>query len=109
MTNEHDDGVTIRPANSCLRRLAWDCELSQRPAALELYAALRSAGYVDDSRADWLYELRHGSGHSVLIVPRTGRVQLRLHYLTPAPERATAARALAQHVAEISRSFRCAS
>ena len=99
--SELRDRLAIRPANSCLRRLAWDCDFAEPPALPELCSALLAAGFVDDSRADFLRELRHQSGHSVLVVPRTGRVQLRLHYLTPLLERRATAERFAHDLAGI--------
>lgn len=64
-------------------------------------SALLAAGYKDDSRCDWLRELRHDAGHCVVFVPRTGRVQIRLHYLTREPEREPTANALASEFARL--------
>jgi hypothetical protein len=38
-----------------------------------------------------LRTLRSPEGHEIVIVPRTGRVQIRVHYLTPEEERRIAA------------------
>jgi hypothetical protein len=79
--------------------LSWECAFSERNAGAQLVSALLAAGYADDSRCDWLRELRHSAGHIIVFVPRTGRVQIRLNYLTPAPEREPAANALAAELA----------
>ena len=98
--------LTIYPAPSCLRRLAWECIFSSDSLKRQLPSVLLSARYDDESRCDWLREFRHRSGHSVLFVPRTLRVQIRLHYLTPEAERSVAAHALAAELCEL---FRAAS
>ena len=97
--------LSIRIAHSCHRRLAWDCQFAEESAAAQLLQALPAAGYADESRCLWLRELRHRAGHGVIFVPRTGRVQIRLHYLTPAAERTSAALSLAAELAELLSAF----
>jgi hypothetical protein len=82
-------------AHSCHRELTWECELPHRADAERLVAALRAADYVDESHSAAVLEFADPRGHRVVVVPRSGRVQLRIHYLTPLAARREAASALA--------------
>jgi hypothetical protein len=63
--------------------LVWECERIARESAPGLPAFLRELGYSEQSRSLLVRELVHPREHSVVVVPRTGRVQIRVHYLTP--------------------------
>ncbi len=104
-TREDDSGgcLTLRLAHSCYRHLIWDCGLVNEEQAARLLSGL-SRRYADESRFAWVRELTHPDGHSIVVVPRTGRVQIRLHYLTPHGERERCAR---QVVGELSAALRC--
>lgn len=88
-------------ANCCHRELSWDCEFEQREQASRLAEALRLEGYHLRADHGFVQELTHPDGQTVVIVPRTGRVQLRLPYTTPSEAR----RALAE---QLSRQMSCA-
>ena len=78
--------------HSCLRGLNWRTDLPPGGDLDTLVAALSRAGFARTSTAGSpLLVLRAPGDHEILIVPRTGRVQIRVHYLTPEPERRGAA------------------
>lgn len=79
--------VQIRAGHSCYRGLTWDCELTPRKSVDLIIAHLLSLGFKDESRGARVRELAHPEGHRVILIPSTGRVQLRLHYLTPPEKR----------------------
>jgi hypothetical protein len=79
--------VRIRRAHSCFRAMTWDCELTPAQSLPSIISNLLSVGFVDESRSALVRELLHPDEHRVVIIPTTGRVQLRLHYLTPQEER----------------------
>lgn len=79
--------VQIRAGHSCYRGLTWDCELTPRTSVAAIIDHLLASGFVDESRAPRVRELVHPDAHRVVLIPSTGRVQLRLHYLTPPDER----------------------
>jgi hypothetical protein len=83
-------------AHSCHRELTWECELPQRSDAEHLASALRASNYLDESHSAAVLEFVDAQGHRIVLVPRSGRVQLRIHYLTPLPARSGAARTLAE-------------
>lgn len=85
--------------NGCTRLLTWECELSDRQQASALPAGLAALGYADVSRFEKVRELTDTTGHSVIIVPATGRVQIRVAYLTPFEAREAAARTIGSHLA----------
>lgn len=86
----------LRLGHSCHRMLVWECERIARDAVLGLPAFLAERGYSEQSRSPLVRELFHPCEHSVVIVPRTGRVQIRVHYLTPLEAREAAATAVAR-------------
>lgn len=73
---------------------------------LALLDALAGAGYTEDLRSPLVRELVHPEGHSVVIVPRTGRVQIRVHYLTPLEARQAAACEVARELSALLESIR---
>jgi len=78
--------------HSCRRLLYWECQAADKRQLETLALGLVARGYRDGSRSPFFRELWHPDEHSVLIVPRTGRVQIRVHYLTPLAEREAEAR-----------------
>lgn len=48
-------------------------------------------GWRDRSLVPEVRDLEGQDGHAVVMVPRTGRIQIRVHYLTPHEERSAAA------------------
>lgn len=76
---------------SCFRGLNWRSDLPAGSDCDELAAALSGRGFVAVAGPSALRLLRSREGHELLLVPRTGRVQIRVHYLTPQEERRWAA------------------
>ena len=108
MLGEDDDGdpfiltprVRLDADHACFRRLGWRLTLLDRALdPLRAAPALVAAGYADLSRAVPLLELRHPRGHRVVLVPRTGRVQIRLDVETPPADRVAVAAALGEEIA----------
>lgn len=96
-------GVGLRLGHSCHKHLIWDCELSDKKLAAVLPERLLRNGYTERSRSSLVRELVHPAEHSVVVVPRTGRVQIRVHYLTPLGLRAARAREIAAEIAACAR------
>ncbi|MEZ4363537.1 MAG: hypothetical protein R3B48_25400 [Kofleriaceae bacterium] len=81
---------------TCLRSLAWRCDL---PPALHwdgLVEQLLQAGLSPVATVAGLVRLSAVSGDEIVLVPRSGRVQLRVHYTVPEHERRFAAERLFQ-------------
>ena len=74
--------LCFRPQPNCTNRLLWEAQLSPT-LILKWCTALLAIGFVDESPIDALKILRTPEGHALVIVPRTGRIQLRISYLTP--------------------------
>lgn len=89
----------IRAGHSCFRGLTWDCEVAPGAGLGDTIARLVDQGFVDESRSSRVRELLHPDEHRVILIPSTGRVQLRLHYLTPFAERGAVAQDLADLLA----------
>lgn len=95
---EASAALGLQLGQSCHRMLVWECARVSPAVAHSLPDALREAGYSEQCRTPLVRELVHPSEHSVIIVPRTGRVQIRVHYLTPLEARQAAACAVAQEL-----------
>ncbi|MCA9554898.1 MAG: hypothetical protein KC933_33010 [Myxococcales bacterium] len=80
---------------SCTRDLLWRLELPAGDDATQLADRLAASGWRDRSLLPILRDLEGPDGHRVVIVPRTGRVQLRICYVVPPDARAGAAARLA--------------
>jgi hypothetical protein len=96
--------VRIDADHACFRRLGWRCALVD--AGLDPLGAapgMIALGYTRVDRAAGLVELRHPRGHTVLLVARSKRIQLRLDVETPADERVATAVELAEALAESAR------
>jgi len=91
----------LRLGHSCHRNLVWECARVAPAAALALPELLRECGYSEQGRSPLVRELVHPREHGVVIVPRTGRVQIRVHYLTPLEAREQAACEVAREISEL--------
>lgn len=72
---------------SCFRSLNWRCDLPAGSDCDRLAATLAEKGFAAVGGPSAIRTLRSPEGHEVVLVPRTGRVQIRVHYLTPEEER----------------------
>jgi len=91
--------LRLSVGHGCHRLLVWDCVVPDRGEVPELVPRLAAKGYRDATRFELVRELYHPDHHSVVIVPRTGRVEIRVHYLTPLDRRAGEAHRVARDVA----------
>ena len=82
--------------HSCLRDLLWRIELREPSPSrvLALAEHLSKVGWIERSAVPQLRDLEGPDGHRLVIVVRTGRIQLRVHYLTAHAERQSAAQRL---------------
>lgn len=74
--------------HSCRRLLAWRGQLERgaQGEALESAFATEGFGLVDPQPGFVVFE-ESRTKHRVLVVPATGRLQVRLHYTTPEDQR----------------------
>ena len=91
--------LSLEIGHSCHRMLVWDLGRVATQLASRLPEGLLGLGYFERSFSKLVQELGHPEGHSVVVVPRTGRLQIRVHYLTPIEAREAAARRVADDVA----------
>jgi hypothetical protein len=81
---------------TCIRSLAWRCDL---PAAIDwpaLAGELATAGLTPRATPAGLFRFGTAIGDEILLVAATGRVQFRVHYTVPHHERKFAAERLFQ-------------
>jgi len=92
--------VKLSLDHGCLRGLSWRLEPASDGALERLRPAL-AGGWVDRTvmASVWHFEAREGA-HQLVIVPSTGRLQLRVHYTVPRAARRSTARELARRLAE---------
>ncbi len=83
---------------SCIRSLAWRCDLPVATDWPRLVAALVAAGLAVQPASRGLHRLATPDGDEILLVPGTGRVQLRVHYTIPEHDRRFAAERLFQRL-----------
>lgn len=82
--------LTLARDHTCIRGMNWRCDVD--PAAVEpLLAALGAAGFAARPSPPALPCLRGPEGHQVMLVRRTGRVQIRVDYAVPEARRRLAA------------------
>ena len=98
--------MEIRRDPGCVQYLLWRCTPTQEIEAEELCerigSALLRAGFLDCSQEIFLLVYKEPKHHhQILLVPRTGRIQLRVHYLIPPLERPMVAYSLACQLADI--------
>lgn len=79
---------------SCIRSLAWRCDLPVATGWSALAGELTQAGLVPRATLGGLYRFGSATGDEVLLVTATGRVQFRVHYTVPQHERRFAAERL---------------
>ncbi len=90
--------IKVEPAACCIQGLHW--ELFLRTASLEqLLTVLPSLGFRDDTRIPELRMFRNAGGERLVVVPSTGRVQLRLDLGTPKAGRLKRAHGIAEAMA----------
>ena len=91
-THELDAALTVEAG--CLRSRTWRYRVQRTVPAAALVEEMKKLGWQDVSRSPALREMHHPRGHRILVVPQTGRIQIRLDLGVPEPERTAAARAV---------------
>lgn len=81
------DGLQPAPEAGCSGRLSWRLDLPRSAPYSRIYHRLELRGYRGRCHQPFLQVLRTIEGHEIVLVPTTGRVQLRIYHLTPATER----------------------
>jgi hypothetical protein len=67
----------------CSQSLNWRSDLPPGSDCDVLVKILSEKGFALAPSPSMLRLIRSKEGHEILFVPRTGRVQIRVHYLTP--------------------------
>jgi hypothetical protein len=99
----HGQLVQVSAGHSCYRQLTWECIFEPPAAVTTLIEQLLHRGFVDESHSPLVRELLHPEQHRLIIIPTTGRVQLRLHYLTPKTQRETVAHSFAALLTQLTK------
>lgn len=88
--------LTLCREVTCIRALAWRCDLPITTDWPALAGALEAAGLVPRAPLGSVIRFDSPAGDEVLLVTATGRVQFRVHYAVPQHERKLAAERLFQ-------------
>lgn len=91
-------GVRLELGHCCHNDLSWECVFERKADAGRVAQALAPLGYTVSVDRGFVLEVTHAEGQTLVVVPRTGRVQLRLPYTTAASERRALARKLATEI-----------
>ena len=83
---------------TCIRSLAWRCDLPIATDWGALATALEAAGFVPRPAVGTMLRFATATGDELAAVPITGRVQLRVHYTVPEHDRRFAAERLFQQL-----------
>lgn len=94
----HRASLALSREVSCIRSLAWRCDLPVTTPWPRLIEALVAGGLHPLTAVRGLYRLGNDAGDEVLLVPASGRVQIRVHYTIPEHERRFAAERVFQRV-----------
>lgn len=81
----------------CRKNLLWRVDL-EGVDVVQLAETLSAEGWRERSSVPQVRDMESPAGHGVVLVPRTGRIQIRIHYLTPHEDREQAARAVAHEL-----------
>jgi hypothetical protein len=81
---------------TCIRSLAWRCDLPAQMPWERLKEELLRAELISVPAVRGLVRLANAGGDELVLVPASGRVQLRVHYTVPETERRFAAERLFQ-------------
>lgn len=90
--------LTLSREITCIRALAWRCDLPAKSNWPALASALQAAGLVPRAPLGSVVRFGSPTGDEVLLVTATGRVQFRVHYAVPQHARKLAAERLFQLV-----------
>jgi hypothetical protein len=77
-----EDGLRVELDHGCFAEMTWRMSFAQPLDVNALVDSLLSAGFRDATRFPRVREIEEPAGHRLVLVPTTGRIQLRLHYLT---------------------------
>lgn len=81
---------------TCIRSLAWRCDLPVQIGWERLKEELLRSELKEAPTVRGLIRLLNQGGDELVLVPASGRVQLRVHYTVPESERRFAAERLFQ-------------
>ncbi len=89
--------VRIEPAPSCLLGLHWELSFTQLQTD-DVVRAIVAMGYSDKTRMPAVRTFASSTGERLIVIPKTGRVQLRLDFETPKSERSSRAVVIAKWI-----------
>jgi hypothetical protein len=92
--------LTLTREVSCIRSLAWRCDLPVSTPWEALAGELAAGGLIPRTTLGNLFRFSSATGGEVLLVAASGRVQFRVHYTVPQHERRFAAERLFQLLVE---------
>lgn len=95
-SQEHTLSLALTREVTCVRSLAWRCDLPADFPWERLSRELEATGFQARPAVRGLVRFANDGGDELVLVTGTGRVQLRVHYTVPEHERRFAAERLFQ-------------
>lgn len=89
------DGLRVDLDHGCHADMTWRMTFDSPVDVTILVERLVAMGLRDESRFPRVRELEERAGHRLVLVSSTGRIQLRLHYLTATGSRREEAQRIA--------------
>jgi len=86
--------LRLEPEHGCWARINWRIEMPVQTDFARLARQIVASGFEARCDCDMLKVLRDRDGHEIILVPRTGRTQIRISTLVPEDERPEAAERL---------------
>lgn len=86
--------MELLPEPTCIRNLTYRVEPTQPALGARVIRACVNADWSHGAEIGQLHVFVDSNGHQVLVVPTTGRVQIRIMYTVPYESRRAAAEAL---------------
>ncbi|MBI5507996.1 MAG: hypothetical protein HY903_04515 [Deltaproteobacteria bacterium] len=91
--------LTLELDHGCFHDLTWRLTLTTPdPDVSTLVQRLVAGGWNTETRLQTVVYVESPHGHVLVVIPATGRLQLRLHYTTPGEARARTAHAVAADI-----------
>jgi len=82
----------------CMNKLMWRWDLPESLDPHTLKEELLKKQYKDLTKFETVVVLESLSEHKIIIIPRTRRLQIRLHYITPQDDRPSVATEVAMEL-----------
>ena len=94
------EGEILQKENSCFNHLRWRINIQRKISFEEFIAQLTQINYHEKVHPLFpkIIEMQHNSGHRIIFVPKTNRIQLKLSVDSVEKQRIEQAKQIAQTI-----------